>query len=412
MNVDIEVVKVMKDYRFSYKLKEYSIPTAPKETMVEKGRLRINTRKSKMVLFDVGQDQLTHKAYYLNKQFKKTGLSTVYFATDRYGIGIENEIKEKIDVVRLTYNSFVDWKNYIKKIKTEKPMHIEFYLGLRTWDLFFYVLYAKVKRIPIFVKCRGGEILNWKTHSLHRKIANMFALRSANLISLRELYMPKYFIDYNIAKLDHVVFVHNAVPVPDKKTVKFSNRILYLNSLKKFRNPLRLIEIAEELKKRDIDFNMDVVGFTEGNLKAYETDKLELEFKKRIKEKKLDDIIKCYTFTNDTHTFFEQSSIFILPTDLVYCNNALLEAMSYECVPIVNGGDGAELIIDDNISGFITSESIIAMADKIEYLIKNPEQRIRMGMNSKEKIIKEYNVENQEKVMLGFYEQFLWRHKK
>ena len=221
--------------------------------------------------------------------------------------------------------------------------------------------------------------------------------------------MPKYFVDYNIAKLDNVVFVHNAVPIPNKKMIsKINNKILYLNSLKKFRNPLRLIEIAEELKRRNVEFTMDVVGFTDGNLRSYDTDKLELEFKRLLREKNLDDVISCYSFTNDTTVFFELASIFVLPTELVYCNNSLLEAMSYECVPIVNGGDGADLIIDNKISGFITSESILEMTDKIDFLIKNPDVTTQMGRKAKERIKKEYDIEIQEKIMLGFYEEYLW----
>ena len=336
----------MNAYEFSYKGSKYSIPTFPSEKRIEDSISKLKKKESKTVIFDVGQDQLTHKAYYLNKQFERKGLTTLYFATDRYGIGVENEIRESLNVIRLQYNSFMDWRNYIRKIKDIKPIHIEFYLGLRTWDLVFYIFYARIRKIPIFVKCRGGEILNWKAHSFHRKLANKYALKSASLISLRELYMPKYFVDYNIAKLDNVVFVHNAVPIPNKKMIsKINNKILYLNSLKKFRNPLRLIEIAEELKRRNVEFTMDVVGFTDGNLRSYDTDKLELEFKRLLREKNLDDVISCYSFTNDTTVFFELASIFVLPKELVYCNNSLLRSMSYECVPIVNGGDGADLII-------------------------------------------------------------------
>lgn len=399
----------MNAYEFLYKGSIYSIPTFPSEKSIENSISKLKKKESKTVIFDVGQDQLTHKAYYLNKQFEKKGLTTLYFATDRYGIGVENEIRESLNVIRLQYKSFMDWRNYIRKIKDIKPIHVEFYLGLRTWDLVFYIFYARICKIPILVKCRGGEIRNWKTHSFHRKLANKYALKSASLISLRELYMPKYFVDYNIAKLDNVVFVHNAVPIPNKKMIsKINNKILYLNSLTKLRNPLRLIEIAEELKRRNVEFTMDVVGFTGGNLRSYDTDKLELEFKRILREKDLDDVISCYSFTNDTTVFFERASIFVLPTKIVYCNNSLLEAMSYECVPIVNGGDGADLIIDNKISGFITSESILEMTDKIDFLIKNPDVTTQMGRKAKERIKKEYDIEIQEKIMLGFYEEYLW----
>lgn len=401
----------MSDLKIDFKNKSYYIPTIVEKKYLDKGILELN-KKGKSIIFDIGQDQMSHKAYYLSEILKKHDLNTVFFASDRYGIGKENEYIKGLDVTRLTYNSFKDWKNFIHRIKRDRPIHVEFYLGLRTWDLIFYILYTKMKRIPIHVKCRGGEILNWEKHSFRRKLANKIALRFSNLTTIRELYMPEYFLKYNIAKLDNLVFVHNSVPIPYdfvKTTEKPEIRILFLNSLKDFRNPLHLIEIAEELKKRGLLFKMNVVGFTDGNLTSYNTNALELEFIELVKLKELDQLIFCHKFTNETSKYFIESDIFLLPSKLVYCNNSLIEAMSYKCVPIIYNGDGADLIVKNNISGYITQPNPLEIVEKIEFLYHNPLTLSKMSFEARDFIEEEYNIESQANNMIGLYSKFLWK---
>lgn len=48
-----------------------------------------------------------------------------------------------------------------------------------------------------------------------------------------------------------------------------------------------------------------------------------------------------------------RSRFFVLPSDIVFANNALLEAMAHGVVPLVSDVEGARRIVDDGVDGFV-----------------------------------------------------------
>lgn len=52
-------------------------------------------------------------------------------------------------------------------------------------------------------------------------------------------------------------------------------------------------------------------------------------------------------------TLLARSRFFVLPSDIVFANNALLEAMAHGVVPLVSDVEGARRIVDDGIDGFV-----------------------------------------------------------
>ncbi len=64
-----------------------------------------------------------------------------------------------------------------------------------------------------------------------------------------------------------------------------------------------------------------------------------------------------------------------------------------------------KLFIKDNFNGlFYDPGNIMALKDKIKYLLEHPEEIDRMGTNGKIKVFEEWNSENQEKKYIEFYE--------
>ena len=399
-------------YKFEVNSKNYAIPILGSyqvSDVEEAENIRL-TNEKKPVILEVGQDQLTHKAYYLSRELEKSGIHTAFFAGDRFGLGKENVEKEKLDWISMGNSSLKNWRTFRAAVKKYRPMLIEMFLGMKTFDIVYYVIYAKLKRIPIVVKCRGGEILNWEKHRIHRKMANSFALRNANIVLLRELYMPKFFVRYKIAPLSHCFLFHNHVPVSEQleKGDELAPKILYLNTLKAFRNPMKMLDIAEELVHRNIDFKIDVVGMTDKSLNSYDVPIIEERFRAGIEERGLSQYFELHKFTNNTEFYFRNAPIFLLPTDLVFCNHSLLEGMSHGCVPIMEGGDGADLIAEDGVSGFILDGNVSEYADKIELLLKDKDLQQKMGRNAHQKIWNDFNTNTQAKKVLSLYCRELW----
>lgn len=395
----------MKKYTVSIDNKEYSIPIINSELQDN----YISDNDKLRWILDVGQDQLTHKAYYLSKAMEPFNIKTVYLAADKTGLSDENIKNDKLIAEKIGLNPIKNAFKYIKLIRQYKPLHIELLLDIMPWDILFFVVYARLKKIKIVTRCRGGELLEWRNHRSIVRFANKFALKNSNLVLIRELFMVDIIVKNNICPISKVAFFHNHVPVPKKPIQKkFTRNILYLNSLKEFRHPSLMIDIAKELIKRNINFKFIVVGFSEGFMTCFNTNIEERKFTELIEKNNLKNYFEIYKFTNNTTKYYTQSSIFILPSDFVFCNHSLIEAMSHQLVPIVQNVEGSNLIIDNGKNGYLVNNDPIVYADKIEYLFENEDILEEMGKKAYESMLYEFNSNRQAEIILEYYRKNLW----
>lgn len=400
----------MESYKTTINGKEYEVPIinrleADRNYLEE---IKKYYRNTEVWILDAGQDQLTKKAYYLAKEIEKNGINTVFFAADKTGLSQENIQKDNLIATKIVFNPVKNVINLIKLIKKFNPIHIELYLDMMPWDLMFIVFYARLKKIPIVSRCRGGEILNWEKHRIIFRLAFRYTLRRSDLILIRELYMVNNIVNYNICSMNKVRFFHNHTPVPPQYEKENNNDILFLNSLKEFRNPSLMIEIAIELIKMGVKFKFTVVGFTEGYMTAFNANKEEEKFIKLLNENNLKDYFELHKFSNKTTEYFKRSSIFILPADIVFCNHSLIEAMAYQNVPIIQNVEGANLIVDDGVSGYLVENNPKYYAERIEFLFNNKEKLSEMGKNARDKIAKDFNSNKQAQNIIEYYAKNLW----
>jgi glycosyltransferase involved in cell wall biosynthesis len=86
----------------------------------------------------------------------------------------------------------------------------------------------------------------------------------------------------------------------------------------------------------------------------------------------------------DVDKLLSESSIFVLPSHLEGFPNALCEAMCIGLPSICFDSIPYESIIDDNVNGFVVKNNDIkALAEKMEYLMKNPSAYIAISENAK-----------------------------
>lgn len=401
----------MKNYKTILNGKKYEVPIINRldadKNYLEK--IQNHFRNSETWILDAGQDQLTKKAYYLAKEIEKNEIKTVFFAADKTGLSDENIQKDNLVATKIVFNPVRNAINFIKLIKKYKPIHVELYLDMMPWDLMFIVFYSRLKKIPIVSRCRGGEILNWKKHRKVFRFAFKYTLRRSDMILIRELYMVNNIVNYNICPMNNVRFFHNHTPVPPKYEKEHKNEILYLNSLKEFRNPTLMIDIALELIKRGVNFKFTVVGFTEGYMTAFNANVEEEKFIKLLKDYNLEEHFELHNFSNKTTEYFKRASIFILPADIVFCNHSLIEAMAYQNVPITQNVEGADLIVEDGVSGYLLENNPIYYADRIEYLFNNKKKLTEMGLNARDKISGNFDSNKQAENIITYYAKNLWK---
>lgn len=111
-------------------------------------------------------------------------------------------------------------------------------------------------------------------------------------------------------------------------------------------------------------------------------------------------------YDKEKYEYLKKPSLLIFPTRNDAFPLVVLEAMQFG-VPVISTFEGAiPDIVDDGETGFLVPKNepkIIAA--KIRTLLNNPEQRVKMGQNAKNKFLEKYTLATFEKNMLSvFYE--------
>ena len=226
---------------------------------------------------------------------------------------------------------------YFKKNKNSIH-HIEVYPGGRF--SFLYILLGKLYKIRSICAERGDLLYyHKKGYSKWVRFSMWYCYKFSDLIWYREPYMKPILKKYN----KKIFFLHNAIKV-NSTTVNSSKRditFLWLNRV---------------IPERRYDWYIDVLSSPDlKQTKNYLVGIITASYKKEqecmLKNKP--ENLSIIDFTATPEQFYKRSKFFVLPSEVVFANHALLEAMSYGVVPIVSEQPGSSLIIDNGKNGFI-----------------------------------------------------------
>jgi glycosyltransferase involved in cell wall biosynthesis len=97
----------------------------------------------------------------------------------------------------------------------------------------------------------------------------------------------------------------------------------------------------------------------------------------------------------------QEASIFTLPSIVTDFGGregipvALMEAMAMQIPVISTNSVGIPELIESGKEGILVTErNAEELASALEFLIKNPQTGIQMGINGREKILREFNLDN------------------
>jgi glycosyltransferase involved in cell wall biosynthesis len=162
-----------------------------------------------------------------------------------------------------------------------------------------------------------------------------------------------------------------------KFTIGFVGRF---NAVKRLRT---FIEIAEQLKNIISDFRIVLVGGGE------ERRDIEEEIAKRNLKK----YFHFPGFVLNTGQYYKNFDVFILPSRIEAFSIALLEAGSFGVPAIAFNVGGNCEIIQDGVTGYIISDNDFGqLLEKINYLYKNHDKRIKMGTAAQDLIKKKFSI--------------------
>ena len=124
----------------------------------------------------------------------------------------------------------------------------------------------------------------------------------------------------------------------------------------------------------------------EVTLEFYGDGALKEEIQAKIDGVELSDRVHLNPSRKDIFDCIRTARLFVLPSDFEGMPNALMEAMSLglPCVSADCRPGGARTLIKDGVNGFIVPmRNPQAMAEKIEYLLNNPEQAERVAKEAR-----------------------------
>lgn len=232
-------------------------------------------------------------------------------------------------------------------------------------------------------------------------------------------------IAYKKFKCKNIFVVNNGVDIDifNTKTDIFDIRnrylinnkivILFVGGLTQRKGIDYIIKSAEiliqKLKYRNIIFLL-VGPIKEYGMGGSQSSSYYLHITKLITDFKLEEFVRITDIIsfNDLKKLYVASDIFILPSIEEGFGLVLTEAMASGKPVIGTNVGGISMQIENNCNGFlIEPANEKQLAEKIKYLIDNPEERVRMGENSRKIAENKFNWEKIAENYLSIYEYLI-----
>jgi glycosyltransferase involved in cell wall biosynthesis len=200
-----------------------------------------------------------------------------------------------------------------------------------------------------------------------------------------------------------IFVIGNGVNLPDNikraNSTKPIRTALFLGRIHKIKNIESLILAWSKCNPKN--WQLNIVGYDEQGLIP--------EFRNLVQKLGQNDFIKFHGPANETDKkrYFQESSLFILPSYSESFGNVVAEAMSYGLPIITTTGTPWKSIIDNNCGWFVEPD-VGSLFTAIEEATKLPENNLlQMGDNGEKYIRTNFNWENISTKMIDVYKWML-----
>jgi glycosyltransferase involved in cell wall biosynthesis len=344
--------------------------------------LAYRNNKKKYVVF-VGLEHIIRKTIDRALLFNKKGYQVYYYSLQSTGIQPDKDIKF------YSYRPFslINIFKFIIDLYSKRFCYVEFYLESSFVEIIVFELLCKLSNTLCIIIERGMMInLALKNVGALFEFILGCIYKLGDKIFYREPYMLEHFERLHINS-NRLLFDYNKIPVSlNLPPSKFGCRaILFLNS---FVSSRRL-----DVFIKAIPFIIESVPDTQFILVGARSEEEFCYAKNLLAGTGLmnDERIRIESFTKNASNYYQQASIFVFPSDFIFANFSLLEAMEYGLVPVVSNMRDADRIIKHGENGFLLPQDSKLFAEHIILLLKNEELRKRMAIKAKETIVLNFN---------------------
>lgn len=274
----------------------------------------------------------------------------------------------------------------------KKLAHVQIYPGGRY--AFVYTALCRAFGLKTLT-VEWGNFIDWDRHPALLKFSLWFCHRYADAVWYKEPYMERWLRRVGARRL---FFIHNALPAgsvvnasPEKKVdFLWVNRLIPQRRSDWFFEALALPEFAAT---RNL-----LIGVQDkvGDGAVIDTQEKTLRLRPANTE--------ALGFINPAR-YYPDAKFFVLPATVVFCNNALLEAMGAGVVPIVSAAEGTELIVEDGVDGFVVEHSREGLLSGMRRAAAlAPEAYERMSRAAARKIAERFNTDQWREKILRVYD--------
>lgn len=154
----------------------------------------------------------------------------------------------------------------------------------------------------------------------------------------------------------------------------------------------------------DARVESDVEFLIAGETSTAEDEAYVQSLQDRVERHGLQDAVQFLGWVDEMPTYLNSLDVFVLPSLNEGIPGAVREALAMEVPVVATDVGGTEEAVRDGETGLLVdAEDASAIADAVEYLISNPEERRRMGENGRKHVLKEFSM----RAYVERYESFL-----
>ncbi|HBC39481.1 MAG TPA: glycosyltransferase family 1 protein [Porphyromonadaceae bacterium] len=368
----------------------------------------MKTTKSKNILFMIHLPPPMQNSSIMGELVKESQIINNSFHSRYINLLLSRTVNEtgKASIAKFV-RFIIIWFDLLGKLIYSKPNLC--YYTLSVSGIAFYKDCAMVVLLRIF-QIKTLYHLHYKgiRNNQKRKI-NGFLYRyifknSSVILPTEQLYLDveKYILPWNVYYCPNGIKDYQMetklMSIPESKILK----ILFLSNLLTTKGVFDLIEACSILKEKGCDFKCDFIG-GEGDI-------TEKQFNTHVKQKGLTENVKYRgkRFGKLKELAYEQADVFVLPT---YHPNecsplVILEAMRHSLPVISTFEGGIPEMVKDGINGFlIPQRNVIALAERLELLVRYPQLRKQMGRDGRIKYENNFTISIFEHKLLSIVEE-------
>lgn len=352
-----------------------------------------NDKDSKDLTYVLGLEHFIDKIGYQAEAYESRGIKTHYFVNDKTGFSSQKAKQYNANVTIIPAQPMRRLKFILSRFKEKRPSYVELYhTGLFTA---IYSIISTVFGAKLVFILRGQEFEKKRSiMSCTRYAGLIVTLILADKVIAKEANLQRS-AEKIIGVRRKLYVLGNAVPIPKNTSSTKDIDLLYLNSIRRERDIGVVISALGELKKRGHKVNSILIGFHTLNSNHTPIDKeAEMAALDQIHTEGLTEDIQIMGFVPDPHVYHARAKIFCFPSNIIFANYSLLEAMAHGSVPLVTHGEGATGLVEDGINGYILTNDPMDWTEKILDLLNDQALRERLSRSSRVKIRNEFSIAN------------------